>query len=108
MWLQSDHDFLFYVNNDVLVPDGAVDIMAQAMSPEGKLHGAAAYLAVLCAQLSRVPKLALSAGPGMYACHMSHFIRSCRWPPCMTTACLIMLDVPLCDSCVRLIGRRRL
>ena len=36
MWLQSDHEFLFYVNNDVLVPDGAIDTMAQAMLPEGK------------------------------------------------------------------------
>lgn len=35
-WLDTDHEFLFYVNNDVLVPDGVVDALARAMTPEGE------------------------------------------------------------------------
>lgn len=35
MWLETDHEWLFYVNNDVLVPDGAIDAMAQAMTETG-------------------------------------------------------------------------
>jgi hypothetical protein len=39
LWLQSDHEYLFYANNDVLVPDGAIDAMAQAMSSKGEDRG---------------------------------------------------------------------
>ena len=34
-WLETEHEWLFYVNNDVLVPDGAIDAMAQAMTAAG-------------------------------------------------------------------------
>lgn len=37
-WLETEHEWLFYVNNDVLVPDGAIDAMAQAMTAEGTAH----------------------------------------------------------------------
>lgn len=35
-WLETDHQFLFYVNNDVLVPDGVIDALARAMTKEGE------------------------------------------------------------------------
>ena len=38
-WLETEHEWLFYVNNDVLVPDGAIDAMAQAMTAEGAGRG---------------------------------------------------------------------
>ena len=38
-WLETEHEWLFYVNNDVLVPDGAIDAMAQAMAAAGAGHG---------------------------------------------------------------------
>ncbi len=34
-WLNSSHEWLFYVNNDVLIPDGVIDILTRAMTPEG-------------------------------------------------------------------------
>jgi hypothetical protein len=44
LWLQSDHEYLFYANNDVLVPDGAIDAMAQAMSSKGEDCGVRPHL----------------------------------------------------------------
>jgi hypothetical protein len=38
-WLETQHEWLFYVNNDVLVPDGAIDAMAQAMTAGGAGRG---------------------------------------------------------------------
>lgn len=38
-WLETEHEWLFYVNNDVLVPDGAIDAMAQAMTAAGAGRG---------------------------------------------------------------------
>lgn len=35
-WLETEHEWLFYVNNDVLVPDGAIDALAQAMTKDGE------------------------------------------------------------------------
>ena len=37
LWLQTEHEYLFFVNNDVLVPDGVIDALARAMTAEGSL-----------------------------------------------------------------------
>ncbi len=34
-WRNSSHESLFIINNDVLVPDGVIDKLAAALTPEG-------------------------------------------------------------------------
>ena len=35
LWLPTAHDFLFIINNDVLVPDGVLTALMRAMEKSG-------------------------------------------------------------------------
>ena len=35
LWLQTDHDAMIISNNDVLMPNGVIDDLLYAMTPEG-------------------------------------------------------------------------